>query len=258
MKRPSLPSRGPFRWDLVVKIGGSLGRTASLRAVVEDLAFLARRSRILAVPGGGRFADLVRLEQKRLRLDEASAHRVALRAMDQYGLVIGGLCREARPVSSLEEARRVALRGRLPVLLAAGVVDRARGLERSFRVTSDSIAAYLAGRERVSRLVLLKSCPGSYLPVSGRAELLSLAERDIVDPVFPELAPGGCEIFIVNGRRAVAWERILPGAPSPQRPRSAARKARSRPGSRLPILPPSQRAPRAPTKSGPRVRTWGR
>jgi 5-(aminomethyl)-3-furanmethanol phosphate kinase len=255
MKRPPVSRRAPFRWDLVVKIGGSLGRGHSLRAAVEGLASLARHARILAVPGGGRFADLVRREQRRLGLDEASAHRVALRAMDQYGLVIGGLCRAARPVESLDEARREARRGRLPVLLAAATVDRARGLERTFRLTSDSIAAYLAGRERAPRLVLMKSCAGSRLRVPGRSALVSLAERAIVDPLFPALAPEGCEIFIVNGRRAVAWERILRGPTGAQGPQSAKRKSRRRSASSGPLLPPRQRAPRAPTRSGPRART---
>ncbi len=241
-----MKTRQPFRWDLVVKIGGSLGQGRSLPAILRRIARLARRRHLLAIPGGGRFADLVRVERGRLALDEASAHRIALLAMDQYGLLLSALCPEARPVTDLETARRVAARGLLPVLLASSIIDRERRLERSFRLTSDSIAAFVAGKEKVPRLVLLKSCAGLAGPVAGWQELRDLARRGVVDPLFPWLVRRGSEIWVVNGRSAVAWDRILA-----KQERGVSRRA-GRPGRRP--AGPDRSAPVALRRRAPHAR----
>src|SRR6266571_3110112 len=199
--------RRSWRWDVVIKIGGSLGRGRSLPRLLARVSRLARHRRLLVVPGGGLFADLVRGEQARHRLAEPSAHRMALRAMDQYGLLLSALCPGARPVDDLALARRVAAGGRVPVLLASAIVERERRLERSFRLTSDSIAAFLARRVRADRLVLLKACAGEAGPVA-RSRLRRLARRGVVDRLFPALAPPRAETWIVNGR-TTGWERVV-------------------------------------------------
>jgi aspartokinase-like uncharacterized kinase len=199
--------RRPWRWDAVLKIGGSLGRGGSLPRLLAGVARVARRRRLLVVPGGGLFADLVRAERARHRLDEPTAHRMALRAMDQYGLLIAELCPGAQAVDDLAAARRVASGGHAPVLLASAIVERERGLERSFRLTSDSIAAFLARRVGADRLILLKACDEEPGPVA-RARLRRLARRGVVDPLFPALAPLRAETWIVSGRTA-AWERVV-------------------------------------------------
>jgi aspartokinase-like uncharacterized kinase len=229
--------RPPF--DVVVKIGGSLQRWRRLPELVGRLAASARATRILVVPGGGRFADLVRAEWRRHGLDEPTAHRMALRAMDQYGLMIasfagppGGV---ARPVATLAEAARAAAAGRLPILIAAPLIEDDRRLERTFRLTSDSIAAHLAARVRAPRLVLLKSVSGRARPIEGRAAARRLARRGVVDPLFPALMPAGAETWVLNPRRAVQRAAL-----------SAALNRPRRSGSNRPSRPPAQRAPRAP------------
>jgi aspartokinase-like uncharacterized kinase len=162
----------------------------------------ARRERILVVPGGGRYADLVRAEKRRLRLPADTAHRMALRAMDQYGVLLASCGREARAVPSLAEARRVAARGRLPVLLAAGLVERAPVLERSFRCTSDAIAAWIARRVRAKRFYVFKSVPGLALPVADRAAARRLARQGLVDPLFAEFIPGAGSVWLLDPFRA--------------------------------------------------------
>jgi 5-(aminomethyl)-3-furanmethanol phosphate kinase len=253
-------------WETVIKVGGSLGRNAALPPFLRRLGELARGRRVLIVPGGGRFADLVRQEMTRLRLAEEAAHRMALRAMDQYGLLLAALTPGARAVSGLREAARMARAGRIPVLLGSSLIDRARGLQRSFDLTSDSIAAYVARRLGARSLVLVKSVERPDGRLRGRAALLRLARRGVVDPLFPRLVPRGCVLWIINGRRRGAGlERLWPQPAARQAaaaksgskcqgggtggPR-ASRKAARRSGSRRPSRPPRHNAPRTPIRSG--------
>ena len=227
--------KGP-RFDLVLKVGGSLARRPGrLAPLMRRVADLARSHRLVVLPGGGVFADLVRTEKARLGLDEARAHRMALLAMDQYGLALARFCPGARPVTTLEAARRLAASGKAPILLASTLLGRERRLEKSFRLTSDSIAAYLAKRTGVPRLALLKSTTRPDGRLRTPEEARRLARRGVVDPLFPEILPRGLEVWVLNGRRAKAIERLAaakaprPAGPGARRTRSTAgRRAASR------------------------------
>ena len=227
MRRPA------FRWEIVIKVGGSLGRRPrQLPPLMRRIARLAREQRLLIVPGGGVFADLVRRETRRHGFEEERAHRMALLAMDQYALGLGRFCPGSRPVTTLAAARRVAASGRAPILLASSLLLRESTLERSFRLTSDSIAAYVARRTGAKRLALMKSVQRPDGRVSSREELQRLARRGVVDPLFPRLRPDGVEVFILDGRRPTALlqltPRRAPPARSPAQPR--ARRRTGRPG----------------------------
>jgi len=214
--------------DLVIKIGGSLWSSRSLPRILGRIAWLARRRRLVVVPGGGPFAEKVRAAQRRFRFDDATAHRMALRAMDQYGLILAALTPRGRPVEDLTEARRTAAGGGVPILLAASDLDDDRTLEWSFRLGSDAIAAVVAARIGARRLVLLKSCACPRGPIESRNALRLLARRGVVDPLLPRLAPPGCEVRLFNARSAVRWDVALvsPETLRPSRLRAGLRGTR--------------------------------
>lgn len=215
----------PFRWEIVIKVGGSLGRSPALPALLARLTALGRRRRLLVVPGGGVFADAVRDEQQRLGLDETTAHRMALLAMDQFGRLLEALCRGSEAVEDLRVARRLAAAGRVPILLPARLMAGEKGLERSFRLTSDSIAAYLAGRIGAARLILLKTVDGPERPIAGREEAESLCRRGLVDPLFPVFLPAAAETWIVNGQRPAEPMRFARRRGRRRRPSAAGAEA---------------------------------
>jgi aspartokinase-like uncharacterized kinase len=226
-------SRDRFRWAAVVKVGGSLGRRRGrLETLLRALARLARHRPILVVPGGGYFADGVRREMRRLRLSEAAAHAMALLAMDQYGLALADREPAARAVTTLGAARRVARAGRLPILLVARLAGRSSGLEKSFRLTSDSIAAWLASRCGAPRLVLIKSLPGLDLGLPDAAAARRAARAGLVDPLFPRFMDEGIDVRLIGGRGARTWA-LRDGVPD----------GRARDASR-PRRPPAQRGSR--------------
>jgi aspartokinase-like uncharacterized kinase len=224
-----------MRFDLLVKVGGSLGRRPGVTArLMRRLAALAQRRAIVVVPGGGRFADLVRRERRRHRLPAASAHAMALLAMDQYGLLLAAAVPSARTVRTLAATRRVAASGRLAVFLVADRIGGARGLERTFRLTSDSIAAHLAGRIGARRLLLLKNVPGLDRTIAGRFEAGVVVRRGWVDPLFARHLPSGIEARLLDGAAGGA-ARVIARWLASEPPRGPRRPAGRAPGRSAPI-----------------------
>jgi aspartokinase-like uncharacterized kinase len=115
----------------------------------------ARERRLVVVPGGGPFADAVREVDRRLALSDDAAHWMALLAMDQYACLIaskldGGVVVETPAEISAIDAARV------PVVAPSRWLRQADPLPHSWTVTSDSIAAWMAGALGAARLVLVK------------------------------------------------------------------------------------------------------
>ena len=126
----------------VVKVGGGLGRGAgddALRAVCTVLGELAERHPLLVVPGGAAFADAVRDHDRRFGLRATTSHRMAILGMEQFGWLLSDLIPGAERRTDLGAFAD----GRATVLLPAELpLD---GLPTSWEVTSDSIAAWVAG-----------------------------------------------------------------------------------------------------------------
>jgi aspartokinase-like uncharacterized kinase len=142
--------------DLVVKVGGNLGRERGVLQKIEPLRALHREHCVLVVPGGGLFADMVRVEAARHAITESAGHWMGILAMEQYAHLLAGLLDEATLAHGPEEIS-VALAGeRLPVLAPYRWLRAEDPLPHSWDVTSDSIAAWVAGRVGASRLILVK------------------------------------------------------------------------------------------------------
>src|SRR5260221_6528865 len=145
------------RQGCVVKLGGSLAFAAALTDWLAALA--SGRGRAVLVPGGGPFADQVREAQRRRPFDDATAHRMALLAMEQYGLLLCGLHPALRPAKSRAEIAWLRRQGLVPVWLPSAMALGQPEIEESWDVTSDSLAAWLAGALGLRQLVLVKSAP---------------------------------------------------------------------------------------------------
>ncbi len=163
----------------IVKLGGSLIDAAELR---RWLAELAEAPRHLIVPGGGPFADTVRQTQAAIGFDDRAAHRMAILAMQQYGLLLASLEPRLRLVETEAE---IAAADAAAIWLPWAMIGRDERIEASWDVTSDSLALVLATRLRASRLLLVKA---------GDA-----AAPDLVDAAFERLRPAFAgEILILH------------------------------------------------------------
>lgn len=164
----------------VVKLGGSLIHDPALPAWLSAIACHGR-GRIVVVPGGGPFADTVRAEQQRLRFPDPIAHRMALRAMDQYGLLLCGLQPGLIPEHRVERLPALLRDERVAVWLPSAALDREQDIPSNWDVTSDTLAAWLARALGATHLLWVKACPLAK-PTATATDLI--AQR-ILDPAFP-------------------------------------------------------------------------
>jgi probable H4MPT-linked C1 transfer pathway protein len=171
--------------DVVVKLGGgTMPHADAFAHALAAIADAAARTRLLVVPGGGLFADTVREADRRLGLSPDAAHWMAVLAMDQYAWVIADTLAGAVVVTNREEAGAALDAGRIPVLAVSRWLQRADPLPHSWNVTSDSIAAWIAGETGARRLVLIKPSGAS-----GAA---------MVDAAFSAAVPKAIDVRIVT------------------------------------------------------------
>src|SRR5512134_2366769 len=170
----------------VVKLGGSLASDPAL--LPRWLAVLSANGagRVVVVTGGGSFAEQVRESQAALGFSDATAHRMAILAMEQFGLMLANLAPGLVPAESEHEFRQVLRSGGVPVWLPAAMTIGSREIPENWDVTADSLAAWVARRLGAQQLVLVKSCA---VPGAG-ATPEELRRLEIVDAAFPAFMRG--------------------------------------------------------------------
>src|SRR5262245_132717 len=211
----------------VVKLGGSLHQSRYLRRWLSILA--AGGGAVVVVPGGGPFADQVRALQKRRRFDDAAAHHMALLAMEQYGRMLAALEPRLQPAASRADILRAGRAGRAAVWMPTRMVLVDPAIAAGWDITSDSLAAWLAGRLKARRLVLVKS-----VAVTNGATAVELARRGVVDPAFPAYLRGsGAEGCCIDDAGYRAMARALANGSGPGTPIACDTRARCKPQTRL-------------------------
>lgn len=195
-------------FDALLKAGGSLYHCPDLPAVAAAWSRLAQQQRLLLLPGGGPFTHQVRVADAHFQLSDSAAHWMAILGMDQFACLLADLIPQAVLVRDLAAAANACAAGRLAVLAPSALLLALDPLPHCWQITSDSIAAWLAGHAGIRLLVLLKSVTGVYQPnEQGNAPALlrrvsrqSLAGEDIVDPCFGQLLPPTTHCWIIDGR----------------------------------------------------------
>ena len=170
-----------IRW--VIKFGGSLSHSASLRPWLDALAMCP----CIIVPGGGAFADAVRETQRRHHFTDRVAHDLAIRAMGLYGRMLLGI--EPR-ITRVETVRDLAEGGHVltPRLWLPDPEEPClESLKASWDVSSDSIAARLALELEIPEILFVKSIE----PAQGQESLSNAIHQGWVDPALEGVVRGG-------------------------------------------------------------------
>jgi len=209
MLNPAVSQQPPLA---VFKIGGSLFDLPDLPDVIQQVLDQRAGSVPLLVAGGGAAADLIRDWDRVHHLGEEAGHELALEAMDLTASFLARFFPEARLVRSEQQVQMAVTDGALSILCAGCFLKAAEAhghapLEHSWRVTSDSIAAWTAGLLAAAELVLVKSVPAPHGMTVAAA-----ARAGLVDESFPAVAANLPAIGWVNARAArPAIETWQPG-----------------------------------------------
>lgn len=208
--------------EAVLKIGGSLAKhPKGLLNLCKQLSVVAKAYRIVIVPGGGEFADTVRRLDKKFTLSNKSAHKMAILAMDQFGLLLSDITPDSYVSNEIKEIKKKT-ETKLPIFLPSKFLFHEDPLENSWDVTSDSIAAYFADKLEAKKLILVTDVDGIFTndPKKGvknrliekilAKELLDLKDRTSVDKFLPKMILKlNLDCYVVNGKHPERVEHIL-------------------------------------------------
>ncbi len=194
----------------IVKIGGSLATDETLPYWLDVLSCYGGGD-VVIVPGGGPFAELVLKSQGFWHFDDSSAHRMALMAMSQYGIMMSGMRPDLVPVQQLQDIKGVLNRAGVPVWLPARLLGETHEVEHSWDVSSDSLAAWLAQQLGATHLLLVKSMTleERALPVG------ELMASGVVDAAFLRYARrANCSVTIMSSYQHEFVPRVISGGAS--------------------------------------------
>lgn len=171
----------------VIKLGGSLINAPQLKNWLDTLVKISD-GKLLIVPGGSIFADAVRTAQQLTQLSDATAHHLALLAMDQFGLLLAGMNPDlVTACSELEIAER-GWQHRAIVWLPSHMVMADEQITQSWEVTSDSLSVWIAEKIGADHLVIVKSADLSAIQNTISAE--ALVNAQLLDQAFPKFMHG--------------------------------------------------------------------
>ncbi len=181
----------------VIKLGGSLiNDESALHQCLQSIE-LFHSEKVIIVPGGGVFADQVRLMQKQWKFDDVIAHQMAILAMKQMALLIKGIKRTF-VLADTVAAIKLALMNCAVVIWSPDVEELdCDGIRASWDVTSDSLAAWLAGQLSATELIIVKSAE---IPL--QANIQQMQEAGLLDKAFNEFTQSSpYKISLINKNR---------------------------------------------------------
>ncbi len=181
---------------IVIKLGGSLISSGWLPLCLEKIEQAYRGRAVVIVPGGGIFADQVRLLQQELKFNDRTAHEMALLAMRQMALLVSGLKPGFTIAVNRTESIKMLAENQV-VIWSPDIseLDDAK-IPATWAVTSDSLSAWLANKLDAKELILVKSAK-----IDINLSVEKLAEQKIVDAMFCEfsnLSPYSINIVHAN------------------------------------------------------------
>ena len=195
--------------DIVVKLGGgTLADATQFNEVVQAIFVGACEHRILVVPGGGPFADAVRGVDRRFGLSDDTAHWMAVLAMAQLAHLVAQFLDSGEVVCSPREIADAIANRHVPVLAPSQWLQEADPLPHSWDVTSDSIAAWVAGRVGARRVVLVKP-PGVEPIYDGEGASDVHRAEGIVDAHFHRALPDGVKWSIVPAHQGPVMAAVM-------------------------------------------------
>lgn len=176
----------------VIKIGGSLLEPDRLKPCLMRIAALSET--ILVVIGGGAFADQIRTAQQHWQFNDVTAHHMAILAMQQTALLTKALQPDWALVQSLNDLKQWSVQNRIGLWFPDIALLNKHGIPATWRITSDSLAAWLAGITPTTELIIVKAAA-----IESDTALPILVAQGILDAAFLDYAKlNHYKITVVN------------------------------------------------------------
>ncbi|MHA1269413.1 MAG: amino acid kinase family protein [Candidatus Helarchaeota archaeon] len=204
----------PFK--TIIKLGGSIvNYTVKFKELCEYLQKLISKYYFIIIPGGGIFADNVRIIDKKFNLNDYHSHYMAILSMNLIGYLIHSQIINSKLISELEhlnyEKWLNSKNKIIPIFLPFNELIKTNSLPYSWDVSSDSIAYYLGCKLNMDKIILIKNVDGIFnkdpnkyqdcklIEVISTNELKKM-ENSCVDKYLPDLI-NKCkkECYLVNG-----------------------------------------------------------
>lgn len=159
---------------VVIKVGGSLLGLAELERFLTNIKY--KQFPIVLLPGGGKFADVVRQEQKQHGFSDKTSHKMAIHAMQQYAELLHELSGLPFYIPSVKLTSPV-------IFPPAQLLSYKWNTPENWTVTSDSLAILLAIELKADRCMLLKACE----VIKQNVSIKELSAQGIIDEYSPNL-----------------------------------------------------------------------
>jgi aspartokinase-like uncharacterized kinase len=182
----------------VVKVGGSLFDWPEFASRLQRWLDAVDQSRVVILPGGGKYVDRVRQWQRQHDWTDERAHRRALEMLRLTSRLMKRWLPEAIWIN--DPVRITDCASRFIILDCSHWAGQLADLPQNWDLTSDSLSAILATQLEAAELVLLKSRS----PIADDPR----QDPELVDPLFETYAT--TPVRIVNLRCPRFSESVYP------------------------------------------------
>lgn len=163
---------------IVIKLGGSLmSDPESLAQCLNAMGKINKK--VVIVPGGGVFADQVRVLQQQWKFNDTTAHEMAILAMKQMALLLKSLKPTFVLADTIPLIHQKVINYSVVIWSPDVTMLNVSTIEQNWNVTSDSLAAWLARQLKADELILVKSAE---IPLN--LSLQQMQDKNLVDKAF--------------------------------------------------------------------------
>ncbi|NHJ04606.1 MAG: hypothetical protein EAX90_07270 [Candidatus Heimdallarchaeota archaeon] len=150
--------------DYLIKFGGSLSEKGTSEQLMQLGKTLNKiyftNQKFVILPGGGEFAEKIRMSQKRLQFSDETAHWMAIKAMEIHALLLQDFIPNSIVIEINALENLDILNEKIPILKVMDFMRNHSKLEHNWNVTSDAIAIDFAYYLGLKRIIFLKDVDG--------------------------------------------------------------------------------------------------
>ncbi len=151
--------------DIILKIGGKIiENPLNLKSTIFQLRELIINqkiiNKIIIIPGGGSYANLIRSMDKKMDFDEDLSHWMAIYAMNTQGTKIINKFPEIEGINNIKPTKKSVNETKIFLFLPYEFLKQNDELPHSWDVTSDSITIFMANKIGLKECYLIKDIDG--------------------------------------------------------------------------------------------------